>query len=42
LQLLLEDAALRAAFRDNLRHAAVRGWDKTVADFRAACETMLQ
>ena len=42
LQILLEDAALRAAFRENLRHAAVRGWDRTVADFRAACETMLQ
>ena len=42
LQILLEDAALRAAFRDNLRQAAVRGWDRTVADFRAACETMLQ
>jgi glycosyltransferase involved in cell wall biosynthesis len=42
LQVLLEDAALRAAFRDNLRHAAVRGWDKTVADFRAACAAMLQ
>jgi glycosyltransferase involved in cell wall biosynthesis len=42
LQVLLEDAALRAAFRDNLRHAAVRGWDKTFADFRAACEAMLR
>jgi len=42
LQVLLEDAALRAAFRDNLRHAAVRGWDKTLADFRAACATMLR
>ena len=42
LQMLLEDAALRASFRDNLRHAAVRGWDRTLADFRAACETMLQ
>lgn len=42
LQILLEDAALRAAFRDNLRHAAVRGWDRTLADFRAACEAMLQ
>ena len=42
LRVLLEDAALRAAFQDNLRHAAVRGWDKTFADFRAACEAMLQ
>ncbi len=42
LQVLLEDAALRAAFQDNLRHAGVRGWDKTFADFRAACEAMLQ
>ena len=42
LQVLLEDAALRAAFRNNLLHAAVRGWDKTFADFRAACETMLR
>lgn len=40
LHLMLEDAALRAAFRDNLRHSAVRGWDKTFADFRAACEAM--
>ena len=37
LQVLLEAPALRAAFRDNLRHAAVRGWDKTCADFQAAC-----
>ena len=42
LQILLEDAALRGAFRDNLRHAAVRGWDQTFADFRAACDAMLQ
>jgi len=42
LQILLEDATLRAAFRANLRHAAVRGWDKTFEDFRAACEAMLQ
>lgn len=42
LQVLLEDAALRAAFRDNLRRAAVRGWGKTFADFRAACEAMLR
>jgi len=42
LKVLLEDAALRATFRDNLRHAAVRGWDKTFADFRAACEGMLR
>ena len=42
LQVLLEDAALRADFRYNLRHAAVRGWDQTFADFRAACETMLR
>jgi glycosyltransferase involved in cell wall biosynthesis len=41
LQVLLEDAALRAAFRANLRHAAVRSWDRTFADFRAACEAML-
>ena len=38
LKVLLEDAALRAAFRDNLHHAAVRGWDETFADFQAACE----
>ena len=42
LQTLLEDPALRAAFRDNLSHAAVRGWDKTFADFRAACEATLR
>jgi glycosyltransferase involved in cell wall biosynthesis len=42
LQALLEDAALRAAFRGNLRHAAVRGWDRTFAQFRAACMTMLR
>lgn len=42
LQVLLQDAALRAALRDNLRHAAVRGWDQTFADFRAACATMLR
>jgi glycosyltransferase involved in cell wall biosynthesis len=42
LQILLEDAALRGAFRGNLRHAAVRGWDQTFAEFRAACVTMLQ
>ncbi len=42
LRVLLEDAALRAALRDNLRHAAVRGWDQTFADFRAACATMLR
>ena len=42
LQVLLEDAALRSNFRDNLRHAAVCGWDKTLADFRATCETMLR
>jgi glycosyltransferase involved in cell wall biosynthesis len=41
LELLLADAALRAVFRDNLRHAAVRGWDRTLADFQTACETML-
>jgi glycosyltransferase involved in cell wall biosynthesis len=37
LQTLLEDAALRAVFRGNLRHAPVRGWDRTFAEFRAAC-----
>jgi glycosyltransferase involved in cell wall biosynthesis len=42
LQVLLEDAALRAAFQDNLRHAPVRGWHETFADFRTACEAMLQ
>jgi len=42
LQILLEDTALCAAFRNNLRRAAVRGWDKTFADFRAACEAMLR
>jgi glycosyltransferase involved in cell wall biosynthesis len=42
LQLFLEDAALRAAFQENLRHAAVRSWDQTFADFRAACEATLQ
>jgi glycosyltransferase involved in cell wall biosynthesis len=42
LQVLLEDAALRAAFRNNLRHTAVRGWDETLADFRATCEAMLR
>lgn len=42
LQILLQDAALRSAFRGNLRHTAVRGWDHTFADFRAACEAMLQ
>ena len=42
LQVLLQDAALRAALRDNLRHAAVRGWDRTFADFRAACAAMLR
>ena len=42
LQILLEDAALRDAFRGNLRRATVRGWDQTLAEFRAACVTMLQ
>jgi glycosyltransferase involved in cell wall biosynthesis len=42
LRVLLQDAALRVTFQDNLRHAAVRGWDKTFADFRAACEVMLK
>lgn len=42
LQVLLEDAGLRADFRENLRHTPVRGWDKTFADFRAACEAMLR
>ncbi len=41
LELFLEDAALRAKFRHNLRHAAVRSWDQTCADFRAACDAML-
>jgi glycosyltransferase involved in cell wall biosynthesis len=41
LEKLLEDAALRAVLRDNLRHAAVRGWDRTLEDFQTACETML-
>jgi glycosyltransferase involved in cell wall biosynthesis len=41
LELFLEDAALRATFRHNLRHAAVRSWDQTCADFRAACDAML-
>ena len=42
LQVLLEDAAVRAAFRANLRHASVRSWDQTFADFRAACEAVLR
>jgi len=42
LRVLLQDAALRVAFQDNLRRAAVRGWDKTLANFRAPCEAMLQ
>lgn len=42
LQVLLQDAALRTVFQANLRHAAVRGWDRTFADFRAACEAMRQ
>ncbi len=41
LNLLMQDAALRAAFRNNLRRCAVRGWDQTLADFRSACESML-
>jgi len=41
LQMLLEDATLRAAFRRNLRRVPVRSWDRTLADFQAACETML-
>jgi glycosyltransferase involved in cell wall biosynthesis len=40
LRVLLEDAEVRAAFRANLRHAAVRRWDQTFADFRAACEAV--
>ena len=42
LNVLLEDATLRSNFRENLRHRTVRGWEKTVADFRAACEAMLR
>lgn len=42
LELLLEDAALRATFRHNLRDVAVRGWDQTCADFRAVCDLMLR
>jgi|SRR5688572_14584383 len=42
LEILLEDAALRATFQDNLRGVPVRGWEKTFAEFRAACEAMLQ
>jgi glycosyltransferase involved in cell wall biosynthesis len=42
LTVLLEDATLRASFRENLRHRTVRGWEKTVADFRAACDAMLR
>lgn len=42
LEFLLEDAALRGTFRHNLRHAAVRSWDQTCADFRAVCDAMLR
>jgi glycosyltransferase involved in cell wall biosynthesis len=42
LELLLEDATLRATFRHNLRHAAVRSWKQTCADFRAVCDAMLR
>ena len=42
LQMLLEDAPLRAAFRDHLSRGVVRGWDSTFADFRATCETILR
>ena len=42
LQLLLQDASLISAFRGNLLGTAVRGWDDTFADFRTACEAMLQ
>lgn len=42
LRTLLDDFALLASFRENLRHAPVRGWDETFADFRAACESMLE
>lgn len=42
LKVLLEDATLRAKFRKNLRDSAVRGWEKTFADFRAACDAMLR
>ena len=41
LRILLDDAALRARFEENLRQVAVRGWDETFADFRAACESIL-
>ena len=42
LRELLENAALRAAFRDNLRHADVRGWNQTLTEFRSACEQVLE
>ena len=42
LELLLEDAALRATFRHNLRNATVRGWHQTCADFWAVCDAMLR
>lgn len=42
LKVLLEDATLRADFRENLRHRVVRRWEQTFTDFRAACEAMLR
>jgi glycosyltransferase involved in cell wall biosynthesis len=42
LRILLVDAELRARFRENLDRARVRTWDETFADFRAACQSMLE
>ena len=38
---LTADASLRATFERNLAAEPVRGWEATLADFRAACEAML-
>lgn len=40
LALLMENRTLLAAFRHNLRHATVRRWEQTCADFAAACDRM--
>jgi glycosyltransferase involved in cell wall biosynthesis len=42
LETLLAEPELRAALERNLAAAPVRGWDRTYAEFRAVCESMLR
>jgi glycosyltransferase involved in cell wall biosynthesis len=41
LRALLADPALRITFERNLAAEPVRSWEAVLADFRSACEAML-